>query len=229
MEEENNNKIDTDEILKETSSTFNEVKDQVKESFKKEEFKNSAKETSNFIVGMFKDPIGEMEEIANEESNSKFKYSVILVVIWMVAKFVYALYNLGHLYKYAAIVDNMLYVVKSVCAPLIVIVVLSLIVLILNKNKDKSLIKIMTVTVAAYLPVVIVSVINLLRILSNQAYKIINPIASLCEVISMVLLFFGTKFLFGEEDDRAHIKRFVIVEAIYYLVSFVISFLGISI
>ena len=57
--------VDTDEILKETTETINEVKDKVKDSFKKDELKNSAKETTNFIVGMFKDPLGQLKNISS--------------------------------------------------------------------------------------------------------------------------------------------------------------------
>ena len=73
MDKENKERtVDTDEIIKETTETINEVKDKVKDSLKKDELKNSAKETTNFIVGMFKNPIGELKNIAEDKTNKNF-------------------------------------------------------------------------------------------------------------------------------------------------------------
>ena len=229
MEEENknNNNIDTNEILKETSNTFNEVKDQVKESFKKEELKNSAKETKNFIVGMFKNPIEELKSIANDSSNSNFKYAVIIVIVWMLAALLYRI--IINVQYHTTIGSALGSIIKGVISPLLMVFILSIIVMIMNKNKDKSLIKIISVVTASYLPMVIAGVVSLLRLISYKVTTITGPFSALCTIISTVLAYFGIKFLFNEEDDNVYIKKFVVLEAIYCIVAIVLSFLDISI
>ena len=190
MEENNNNenedgkKIDTDEILKETTNTINEVKDQVKGSFKKDELKNSAKETTNFVAGMFKNPIEELKNIAEDRTNKNFILSILA---------------------------------------------LSLILLVLNKKKDKNLVTIMSVVTAAKLPVVIASVISLLRLISTNVTTVTNPFSYLCTAISTVLIYFGAKFVLGEEDDKSFVKKFVLIEGVYYIAYIVFGLLGIYI
>lgn len=232
MEEENNNNndnngIDTNEIFKETSNTFNEVKDQVKESFKKEELKNSAKETKNFIIGMFKNPIEELKAIANDSTNSNFKYAVILIVVWMVAELLYQIIVSAQISRSFGRAIGL--TIKNVIVPIITIFVLSLIVMIMNKKKDKSLITIISVVTASYLPIVIANIVYLLRLISSEVTKITNPFGSLCAIIKTILLYFGIKFLLKEEDDNRFIKKFVIIEAIYYLAAIALSFFEISI
>ena len=227
MEEENNNKFDTDELFKETSNTFNEVKDQVKESFKKEEFKNSATETKNFIVEMFKNPIEGLKNIANDDGNSNFKYAIILVVIWMAAILIYrVVYNIHYSIKFSSAI---LSVVKATIAPVVTVCAISIVVMIMNKNKGKSLVTILSVVIATKLPIVIANVVNLLRLISYKIINITSPFYALCEIISAVLLYFGIKFLYNEENDEVYIKKFVIVEAIYIVVAIVIGLLDVVI
>ncbi len=225
-EKENDKKIDTDKILKETTNTINEVKDQVKGSFKKDELKNSAKETTNFIVGMFKNPLEELKNIASDKTNKNFKYAVILAIIWIVAVLILRIYNSSLSWN---VVKYLLPLVKSAVAPILVILVLSIIIFVMNRNKDKNLITVMTVVTAAKLPVVIASVINLLRLISSRVTTVTSPFASLCAIISTVLVYFGAKFVLGEEDDKSYIKKFVLIEAIYYIAYIVLGLLEIYI
>lgn len=232
MEENNNNEnenkksVNTDEILKETTETINQVKDQVKGSFKKEELKNSAKETTNFIVGMFKNPIEELKNIAEDKTNKNFKYAVILAIVWILAVVILRIYYSSLSWN---VVKYLLPLVKSAVAPVLSILVLSLTIFALNKNKDKNLITVMSVVTAAKLPVVIASVVSLLRLISAKVTTVTSPFSSLCAVISTVLVYFGAKFVLGEDDDKNYIKKFVIIEAIYYIAYIVIGLLEIYI
>ena len=225
MDEENkNNNIDTNEILKETSNTFNEVKDQVKESFKKEELKNSAKETKNFIVGMFKNPIEELKNIANDSQNSNFKYAIIIVIVWMVAELICEIgsyhYNFGR---------AILSIIKATIAPLLIVCALSIITMIMNRKKDKGLVTIITVITAAYLPIALASIISILRLIGSNITTITAPFSAICKIISAILLFFGIKFLYDEEDDNKYIRKFVILQLIFCIVAIVARLLGIYI
>lgn len=226
MEENNDKKVDTDELLKETTETFNQVKDQVKDSFKKEELKNSAEQTKGFIVGMFKDPLGELKTIA-EDGTSAFKYAVILVIVWMVARAIRTVIGVSWTFN---IFGSFLFpLIKTLLVPVLSVLVLSGIIFVANKKKDKSLVTILSVVTAAYLPMVISAVANILRIFSLNISTITAPFASLCSIITTVLLYFGIKELLGENDDKKFIKTFVIIEAIYYIAYIILGFLGIYI
>ncbi len=232
MEENNNNenedgkKIDTDEILKETTNTINEVKDQVKGSFKKDELKNSAKETTNFVAGMFKNPIEELKNIAEDRTNKNFKYAVILTIIWIIAEVILRIYRSSLSWN---VLKYLLPILKSAVTPILSILALSLILLVLNKKKDKNLVTIMSVVTAAKLPVVIASVISLLRLISTNVTTVTNPFSYLCTAISTVLIYFGAKFVLGEEDDKSFVKKFVLIEGVYYIAYIVFGLLGIYI
>ncbi len=218
--------VDTDEILKETTETINEVKDQVKDSFKKDELKNSAKETTNFIVGMFKNPIGELKNISEDNSNKNFKYAIILAVIWILAEIILGIFYSSFSWN---VIKYLLPLIKIAVAPILSILIISLTIFILNKNKDKSLVTIMSVVTAAKLPIVIASVLNLLKLISRDVRTVTTPFGLLCGVISTVLIYFGAKFLLGEKDDKSYIKQFAIIEGIYYIAYIVVGLLQIYI
>lgn len=230
MSEENKEnkekKVDTDEIIKETTDTINEVKDKVKDSFKKDELKNSAKETTNFILGMFKNPIGELKNISEDKANKNFKYAIILAVIWILAEVILGMFYSSFSWN---VIKYLLPLIKVAIAPILSILVLSLTIFVLNKNKDKSLITIMSVVTAAKLPVVISSVINLLILISRDVRTVTNPFELLCSAISTVLLYFGAKILLGEKDDKSYIKQFAIIEGIYHIVYIIVGLLQIYI
>lgn len=225
-EKENSKKVNTDEILKETTETINEVKDQVKGSFKKDELKNSAKETTNFIVGMFKNPVEELKNIADDKTNKNFKYAVILAIVWCLAELIVLIARFRFSWN---IFTYILPVIKTIIAPILSILVLSIIIFVINKKKDKTLVTIMSVVTAAKLPVIIASVINILKLISSNVITVTKPFGLLCTVISTVLVYFGAKFIIGEEDDKSFIKKFVIIEAIFYVAYIVIGLLEIYI
>lgn len=225
-EKVNNNTVNTEKIIKETSNTINEVKDQVKGSFKKDELKNSAKETTNFIAGMFKNPIEELKNIAGDKTNKNFKYAVILTIIWILAAVILRI-------SYSSLSWNVLKyllpIIQVAVAPILAILVLSVTIFVLNKNNDKNLINTMTVVTAAKLPIVLAAVVRLLEIISTKVRIVTSPFSSLCAVISTILVYFGAKFILGEEDDKTFVKKFVIIEAIYYVAYIVIGLLDIYI
>lgn len=225
-EKENSKKVNTDEILKETTETINEVKNQVKGSFKKDELKNSAKETTNFIVGMFKNPIEELKSISDDKANKNFKYAIILAVIWSLAELILLIGQLKFSWN---VFTYILPVIRKLLAPIASILVLSVILLALNKKKNKNLVTILSVVTAAKLPLIVSSVVNLLILISSKVTMVTRPFATLCTAISVVLVYFGAKFILGEEDDKSFIKKFVIIEGIYYIAYIVIGLLEIYI
>ena len=231
MEEDNQNQ---DNIKKEVSEKKEELKSetvntvkQVKESMKNVNVKEEAKVTKGFVSEMFKNPLEKIKEIANDASNNHFKTAIILVIIWTVAAL------LGSIsFKYFSwklLGSTLLGYIKTILAPLLTVVVMSVIIFLLNKKDKKSLITVLTTITTAKLPVIIAEVISLLVLFSSSILKITNKISGFCSIISTVFLYFAIRDLYGEEEEKVAFKNFVIVEAIYVVVSFVISYLGIYI
>ena len=66
MEEKEENKVNTEEIKKETVETAKQVKD----SIKNVDIKNDAKEATGFVSAMFKDPFAKIKEIFSQGNTS---------------------------------------------------------------------------------------------------------------------------------------------------------------
>lgn len=225
--EENKNEmnVNTEEIKKETVDTVN----QVKETIKNVDIKNDAKEATGFASAIFKDPFGTMKQIVNDDSNKHFKTAIIFMIIWIIAIFISSLFGTT-LYKFSfnLAFKQILSIIKAVVAPLLGVIVLSAIIYLMNKENKKSMITNITAVVTAKVPVIIASIVSLLTIISTQVGQITRPFSSLCSVISIVLTYFAAKSICGEEDSK-FFKKFVLIEAIFYIVYFAISFLGIYI
>lgn len=230
MEEKKNEEqnVNTEEIKKETVETVN----QVKETIKNVDIKNDAKAATGFVSSMFKDPFGTIKQIVADHSNKHFKTAIIFVIVWMVVELIDSLF--GGYYSYNRFsfhlaFKQILEVIKSVIAPALGIVVLSGIVYVMNKENKKSMITNITAITTAKVPVILASIVSLLTIFSTQIGQITRPFASFCYVISIVLTYFATKTIFGEEQNSKFFKKFVLIEGIFYIAYFVISFLGIYI
>lgn len=225
MEEEN--KVNTEEIKKETVETAKQVKD----SIKNVDIKNDAKEATGFVSAMFKDPFAKIKEIVEDKENKNLKLAIIFIAIWTVAVFIKSFTTKYWTFTgiFNNVFKNILSLVKVSIAPILAILVLSAIVYFMNKNEKKSLATIITSITIAKIPTIFASVVNLLTIFSASAYKITSPIASLCSVVTTILTYFTIKAIFKEEQNSKFLKTFVIIEAIYYVAYLIISFLEIYI
>ena len=224
MEENNEKQEVTEELKSEAASTVN----QVKETIKKVDIKKDSVETKGFIKDMFKDPLGTIQEIATKDTTQFFKYAIIILVIWTAIILVKQCFSIGYL-GYLNIGNTILSIVKAVLVPVLSILTMSIITFVLNKNNKKSLTTVITAITAAKIPTVLASIISMLTLISNDISKITSPISSFASVISTVLMYFALKAIFGIEKNSDFIKKFALVEIIYYVVYFVLSFLGIHI
>lgn len=216
--------VNTEEIKKETVETVN----QVKETIKNVDIKKDAKEATGFVSSMFKDPFGTIKQIVNDSTNKFFKIAIIFMIVWIIAIFVGNLLGTSMTkFSFNLAFKQILSIIKAIVAPLVGVIVLSGIVYLMNKENKKSIVTIMTAIVTAKIPVIIATVISLLTIIDYKISYITTPFASLCNVISVVLMYFATKSIFGEEQNSKFFKKFVIIETIYYVIYIVISFLGI--
>lgn len=216
-----------DQIKNETVKTAKEVK----ETIKNVDIKKDAKATTGFITEMVKNPLLRFKEIAEDKEHKDFKFAVLLVIVWMIVAGIVSLtgyYSFESFFKYN-VGEHILALIKTIIAPLIGLVVMSAIVFIMNKNNKKSFITVFTALTAAKIPTIVARVLYLLTLISSSMTKILSPISSFAYVISTVFTFFAIKSLFGEEDNSKFLKTFVIVEAIFYVASFLISYLQIYI
>ncbi len=226
MEENNQSKnINAEEIKKEAKETVNQVKD----SFKNVDVKQETEKAKNFFSGIISTPIKKISEIAHDKSNNFFKTAIVLLVLWIIiAGFQQVASIIGKIFEYGfryVTFSDFVGIGKSIITPLLEIFIISGIVFLFNsKGSKKSFLTVVNTIVAAYFPIVASKVVGLLNLISGAA-RITSPITGLLGVISLVFTFFAIKELFDEKDNDKAIKQFVIIEAVYYVVAFVLSFL----
>jgi len=226
MEEKNEKfSIDTKDLKNETIQTAKKIRESVKGENIKEETKNA----KNFIVEIFQNPLEKLKEVANDSSGKYLKTAILLLALWVILIFVNATYKTIYYWGFSRIFSNILEVSKMILAPLLGIVVYSMIVYALNKQNKKSLINIITTITITQLPLILASLASVLNLISANILIITSPFIKLCETIAVILGFFGIKYLFGEEKNSVFIKKYILIQLIYYIAYILISLLGIYI
>ena len=215
--------VNTEELKNETVDTVN----QVKENMKNVNVKEEAKAAKGFVMEMVKNPLEKIKEIANDSTNRHFKTAIVLVIVWAIASLLGVISFKNFTWSYLG--RTLLNYVKTIIAPVLGVVVLSIIMFIMNKKSKKSLVTVLTTVVTTKLPIIAAEIVSLLTIISYSAVTITSRISSLCSVISTLFLYFAIRDLYAEEDEKVVLKNFVIIKAIYLVVSLVVSYLGIYI
>jgi len=223
--EENNEKfsIDTENLKNETV----EAAKKVKESMKGANIKEETKATKGFVIEMFKNPVEKIKEVASDNSAKFFKTAIFLIIIWTIVIFVDSTYSTIKYWGITRVFSNILSVLKDILAPAIGILVYSVIVLVLNKNKKTLTTVISTVTITQ-LPLIASSIVSLLTIISSGLSTITTPFSKICSIVAIVLGYFGFKNLF-DENDETFIKKYVLIQIVYYVAYIVIKLFGIYI
>lgn len=224
-EKEEKFSIDTENLKNETAETAKKVK----ESIKGTNIKDETIATKGFITEMFKNPLEKIKEVAEDNSAKFFKTALFLIIIWVVAVFIKSTQQTIYLFGFSRVFSNILTVLKRILAPAIGILVYSVIVLLLNNKNKKSLTTIISTVTIAQIPLIIASIVSLLTIISKNIATVTEPFASVCSAVSIVLSFFGLKYLFGKEESKDFIKKYVLIQAIYAVCYIVIRLLGIYI
>ncbi len=217
--EENEEKQER-ELKKEATDTLNETKEQIKNMNIKEE----AQKGKGLVGKLLKNPIGTIKEMVKDEKNQFYKTAILVVCIWIV---IVLLKEILSCIVYEFHTFKILRTIKIIIAPILKIIAMSIIIHMLNKENKQTLTKAITAVAIAKIPVVISSCLGFLTYISSNITYITNPISSLLSIISTILMFFVVKEMFEEENEKA-LKTFIKVEAIYYVVAFAFSFLGIS-
>jgi len=220
----------TSELKEETVNTVKQVKDSVKNV----NFKEETKKTQGLLTELFKNPIVTLKNIASDNQNHFFKTSLFIFIVWIVISLIDGICTqfigyYGWFVSFRSIGRNFLSLIKITISPIVSVIILSLIVFAMNKKEKKSLTTILTTVIAIKIPIVLGEILGLLVYISSNASAITVPFAGLCGVISTILSYFGIKELLQEKEDGKFIKTFAIIQGIYYLAVFIISFLGIRI
>lgn len=227
MEEKKEEKfsIDTENLKNETVETAKKFK----ESVKRTNIKAETKAAKGFVVEMFKNPLEKIKEVANGNSGKYLKTALFLIIIWTIVVFIGSTYTTIRYWGFSRVFRNILSVLKEILAPALGILVYSLIALVLNKKNKKSLTDIISTVTITQLPLIIASIVSLLTIINIEISMITSPFSSLCSIVGIILGYFGFKELFGEEDDTLFVKKYVLVQLVYYITYIVIGLLGIYI
>ena len=224
-EKEEKNTIDAENLKKETVETAKKVKESVKSTKIKEE----TKATKGLVKEMFKNPLEKIKEVADNNSGKYFKTALFLIILWTIVVLIGSTYSTIYYWGFSKVFSNILNVLKRILAPAVGILVYSVIVLILNKNNKKSLTTIISTITVTQLPLILSTVVSLLTIISSKISIITTPFASLCSTVAIVLGYFGIKNLMGIEGNKEFIKKYVLIQAIYYVAYVLIGLLGIYI
>jgi len=214
--------VNTDDIKSEARKTVNSVR----ESVMNVDFKEEAKTTRGFISSLFNDPLATLKTVATENRSSRFKNAVFIVIIWLIASLLVCMGSAN--WSWQAFFPNILLFIKTILAPVCGLIAMSAIVYMMGaQQKNKSMISILTLVTIAALPLVCADVLDLVRLFSTEVNKILNPVNYFAQVLTIVFMYFGLKDLLGIEDHSKFLKKFMIIESLYFLVYFVLSFLGI--
>ncbi len=217
--------VNTEELKNETVNTVNEVK----ETIKNVNIKKDTVATTNFIKEIFTNPLEKIKEISADDSNKYLKYAIIILAVWVIAIVIKGIFAASGIWKFSIAWKALLGIIKSAIAPLLGVLVTSVIIMMFSKNNKKKLTTIITAVTTAQIPVVIADVLGLLIIISSSMSKLLTPFTGFCSTISIILTYFTAKAILGTEKNSEFLKKFVLIEACYYVAYFVLTFLEIYI
>ena len=173
---------------------------------------------------MFKNPILAFKKI--EQGSNHFKIALLVLILWTIAVFVKSAHSTIYYFGFSRVIANLGEILKTILAPTIGILVYSIILKVFSKKKLTTIIETVIIT---QLPLVIASIMEVFTILNLEFQKIATPFTSFCGVTSVVLAYFGFKELLTEEKDEKFIKKFIGIQGVYYIIYFILTFLGIYI
>ena len=223
MEENNEKKLDAEELKKEAADAVNQVKDTIKNV----DIRKDTLETKGFLTEMIKNPLGKIKEVATKNDSKFLKYVIIIIAIWCVAELIYESFTLNNLWGFSHIGTSILSVIISAITPIISVLIMSIIIYVLNKTNKKNITTVFSAITTASIPLVFSSIVSLLNLINSRIGLITSSFAKLCNIISIILSYFAIKNVFGIEKNSEFIKKFLLIQFIYYVVYIILSLLGI--
>jgi hypothetical protein len=198
-------------------------------------------ETKGFFSGFFKDPIGKISDVSTNFSKNFIKFAVIIMVAWVVLSLINHIVNIADTYLFTTYsglnfsrffrnlfgsFTTIFATIKSVISPVITVALLSLLIFLFNKKKNKSFIAVATSVLVSQIPVVLSYVVDLFSFINSGFLRFTSAFSGICSVLSTVLLYFATKELLNEGENKSFFWKFAAIIAIYYVVRFILQFLG---
>lgn len=196
------------------------------DEFVKVDLKNGSKNSKDFILSFFSNPTRLLKAITKSKDNKLFNVSILVLLIWIIVTFITSLFAYNYTYDAFSLI---LVIIRDLTIPILSIGFLSLIIHCINPNKENSssLTNTVTSTITCKIPIIISSFLSLLTLVTPKACIITEPIRYFCIALSTLLTYFAIKYLYNESEDGKSFKMFVIVEAIFYVVYLLLSFLDI--
>ena len=222
MENEEKFSIDKENLKTETKETVN----QVKETIKNVNLKNDAEETKGFLKEMLSNPFEAVKRVATGEENV-FKKVIIIMLVFIVASVAYAIISVFKYGKFSGIFDNIMTIVTAALNPIFFVLAPAIVILILNKENKKSLITIISTIAVASVPVVINNVIDVIEIFISGISIVTSPISTGFSAIATVLTYFGMKDLFGIEEHKDFVKKYVVIKILAAFILIILARIGI--
>jgi len=220
MEENQENKAQ--ELKQETVNTFNQAKEQMKNINLKEE----AEIGKGLLKKMWKSPVETLKEVVNDKENKCFKTALLLAAVWAIAEL------LGIILECAMseFIEFKLWpTLKDTVTPIVRIIVMSLSMYFVNNRVKDSITKALTSVTIAYIPVIISSILWLIYPFAKEISTLLTPINAILTLISTILMYFTIKSYAKEENEDNAVKKFILVEVVFYVARFLIKYLGIYI
>ena len=216
-----NVEIDSEELKNETKNTVKDVKNTIKNV----DIKTDAKYTSGFVTSLFKNPLSTLENLTNDRKNKHFKYAIIMIIVWLGTIFLQTIAS--NQWAWNLIGYNFLNTLKALLSPICGLAVFALILYFFQKQSGKkSLTTLITIITISASPLIIANVINLVTLFSRDFSHLAIPLLTFGEILTVVFTYFGIKSLIDNDDD-GYLKTFIKIEAVYYVIYFLVSFLGI--
>ena len=156
--------VDTEDLKNETRETVN----QVKETIKNVDLKNDAEATKGFVKEMFSNPIEAVKRAANGEEGI-FKKAIIIMLVYMISTAVYQILYSIRYNGITSILKSIVNIITGTLNPLIGIILLSVVVYLMSKKDDKSLVNVISTMVVAAVPMVLDSILDIIRFVVHSA------------------------------------------------------------
>lgn len=221
--QEENIKENSDEIKSEAKNTFKDAK----ETMKTVNIKNDAKVTKGYVSGFLKDPLKSLSSIAKDSKNANFKNALLLVLILLIVVLLESIFGVHWAKNLAG--TNSLNIIKNLLEPIVGLIAISCIIYFMQKNSKKNLTTILTTIITSIIPYILAKFLTILNLFSADFYRITSPILSFSLVFSNLLIYFSLKDLLGIEEDTKAVKKFVVLQVVYFIIYFIFTFLGIYI
>jgi hypothetical protein len=223
-ENENKSKIefDAEELKNETKDTVK----QVKETIKKVDIKKDSKETKNFLKEMFSDPFQAVKDVAEEKENV-FSKAIVLMIVYIAASIIAKIISLIKYGKYYSFGTNFMDLISSILNPVFYIAVPAIIVFLYNRKNKKPLTTVISTLVISNVTMIISEIVSIITVLVSGISIITSPISTVLSAIAIILTYVGMKTLFGEDENKAFIKKYAIIEFLVAIVLIILARIGI--